>query len=189
MSLKDNLNEIKQELSNDEKLLEQAFHLEKFYKKNKSKILTTLAVVIIAIAGYNINNYLANQKLLAANSALITLQDDPKNQDALNSLKSNNTKLYNLYLYSQAANSGDTKALEALKSSDEILKDLISYHKATLQNKTTDSKYYANLTLVEKACILIKEGKKNEAKNILLQVPKNSALAPVARLLEHYTIK
>jgi predicted negative regulator of RcsB-dependent stress response len=189
MSLKESLNEVKQELSNDEKLLEQAFHLERFYKKNKTKILATVALIIIAVAGYNLNSYLKNQKLEAANSALMTLQKDPNNKDALQTLKSKNPKLYTLYKYSHAVNSQDAKALQALNSSDELISDIINYHKAALQNKANDSKYYANLALVEKAYALIKSGKKSEAKNILAKVPKNSALAPVARLMEHYTIK
>ena len=189
MSLKESLNEVKQELSNDEKLLEQAFHLEKFYKKNKTKILATVALVVIAIAGYNLNNYLKTQKLEAANSALLTLQKDPNNKEALNTLKNKNPKLYTLYSYSQAVNKEDLKSLESLNSNDSLISDVINYHKAVLKNRAGDSKYYANLSLVEKAYILIKEGKKDKAKNILAQVPKNSALAPVARLLEHYTIK
>jgi len=189
MSLKESLNEVKEELSSDEKLLEQAFHLEKFYKKNRTKILATLALVIIAIAGYNLNNYLKNQKLEAANSALLTLQKDPNNKEALNILKNKNPKLYTLYTYSQAVNKEDIKGLEQLSSSDAVISDVINYHKSVLQNRAGDSKYYTNLSLVEKAYLLIKEGKKDKAKNILAQVPKNSAVAAVARLLEHYTIK
>ena len=189
MSLKDSIDEVKQELSNDEKLLEQAFHLEKFYKKHKTKILATVALVVIGIAGYNLNNYLKNQKLEAANSALLTLQKDPNNQEALSTLKSKNPKLYTLYKYSQAVNKQNLKELESLSSSDELISDVINYHKGVLAKKAVDSKYYTNLSLVEKAYLLIKSGKKSEAKNILAQVPKNSAVAPVARLLEHYTIK
>jgi hypothetical protein len=189
MSLKESLNEVKQELSNDEKLLEQAFHLEKFYKKNKTKIWATIALIVIAVAGYNLNSYLKNQKLEAANSALLILQQDPNNKEALSTLKNKNPKLYTLYRYSQAVNSQNEKELEALNSSDELIKDIINYHKSVLQNRAGNSKYYANLALVEKAYELIKSGKKSEAKNILAQVPKNSVLAPVARLMEHYTIK
>jgi len=189
MSLKDNLSEVKQELSNDEKLLEQAFHIEKFYKKHKTKILATIAVIIVAVAGYNLNNYLKNQKLETANSALLTLQKDPNNKEALQTLQNNNPKLYTLYKYSKAVNNQNLKELESLNTQDELLNDVINYHKAVLKNNSKDSKYYTNLSLVEKAYLLIKNGKKSEAKNILAQIPKNSAVAPMARLLEHYTIK
>jgi hypothetical protein len=189
MALKDNLEVVKKELSSDEKLLEQAFQLEKFYKKHKIKIYAILIVLTIGVAGYKINNYLQTQKLLKANEALIALQSNPNNKEALNTLKQNNQKLYSLYLYSKAANEANEKKLSEISVNDELLKDVIAYHKAVIKSKAVDSIYYRNLSLVEKAYLLIKEGKKTEAKNILAQVSKNSALAPVARLLEHYTIK
>jgi hypothetical protein len=46
MDLKNSINEVKQELSSDEKLLEQAFHLERFFKKYK-KPLIALALILI----------------------------------------------------------------------------------------------------------------------------------------------
>jgi len=189
MALKDNLEAVKQELSSDEKLLEQAFQLEKFYKKHKVKIYTVLIALTLAVAGYKINNYLQTQKLLKANEALIALEKNPNDKDALNKLKQNNQKLYSLYLYSKAANSANEKELNKISVNDDLLKDVIAYHKGVIKSKPTDSVYYQNLVLVEKAYLLIKEGKKNEAKNILAKVSKNSALSPVARLLEHYTIK
>jgi len=69
------------------------------------------------------------------------------------------------------------------------LQDVLGYHKGVLEKNPTDSIYYKDLVLVEKAYNLIKAGKKQEAKNILITVPKTSAVAGVARLLEHYTIK
>jgi len=189
MSIKNGLQEIKEELSSDEKLLEQAFHLEKFYKKHKIKILGTVALIVALWLGYSIKNYLQEQKLLAANKALLTLEKDPTNKKALEELKKNNEKLYTLFIYSHAVDSKKIEPLKSLKSDDELLADIIKYHKAVLQKQTTDSKYYYNLALVEKAYLFIKEGKKDKAKSILMQVPKNSPVAPVARLLEHYTIK
>jgi hypothetical protein len=66
---------------------------------------------------------------------------------------------------------------------------VINYHLGVLNNEPKDSIYYKNLVLVEKAYLLIQKGKKEEAKRVLARIPKNSQVAPVARLLEHYTIK
>jgi len=189
MSLEENLKAVKQELSSDEKLLEQAFHLEKFFKKNKKLIIATSVLLIGALIGYKVNSYLQNSKLEAANSALLTLEKNPNDKTALSELKSNNPKLYELFSYSKAANSGDKSALMSINSSDSFLSDIISYHKGVLSKKPNDSVYYKNLALVEKAYILIKAGKKQEAKNILVTVDKNSPVGGVARLLEHFTIK
>ncbi len=188
MSIKDELEQVKQELSSDEKLLEQAFHLEKFFKKYKLPIIAATALLIIAFAGYKVNNYLANQKLEKANSALLTLQKNPKDANALEQLKSNNPKLYALYSYSIAANSGNKDALAKIDASSDMLKDIIQYHIGVLSNTPKESKYYPDLSSIEKAYLLIKNGKKSEAKNILTTIPKTSPAAPVARLLEHYTI-
>ena len=188
MSIKDNLNAVKQELSSDEKLLEQAFQLEKFYKKNKKLIIATVILLIGAFVGYKVYSYLQYSKLEAANSALLALEKNPNNKEALTTLKNNNPKLYNLYIYSVSANSADANRLSQIKSSDKFLQDVIAYHKGVIAKTPTDSVYYKDLSKIEKAYLLIKEGKKSEAKNILTTIAKNSPVAGVARLLEHLTI-
>ncbi len=189
MSLKDEISAVKQELSSDEKLLEQAFHLEKFFKKNKKIIIASAILLIGAFIGYKVYNYLQYSKLEAANSALLTLDKNPTNKEALEKLKENNPKLYALFTYSKAANNGNIKALESIQSNDEFLKDVIKYHEGVASKKPTDSEYYKNLSKIEKAYELIKAGKRAEAKDILITIPKNSSVSAVARLLEHLTIK
>ncbi len=189
MSLKDSLNSVKNELSSDEKLLEQAFHIEKFYKRHKIKILSFVVFVILLVLAYSINNYIENKKLINANEAFLILEKDPNNKKALEELKSNNPKLYNLFIYSLAVDKENPKLLENLKVNNEILKDIISYHKAVLNNKITNSKYYENLVLVERAYLAIKKGQKDKAKTLLIQVDNNSPLKGIAKLLEHYIIK
>jgi len=76
-----------------------------------------------------------------------------------------------------------------IKTDDSFLQDVISYHIGVLNKTPKNSIYYKNLVLIEKAYNLIKMGKKQEAKNILITIPKTSVLATVAKLLEHYTIK
>ena len=188
MDLKSGLNEVKQELSSDEKLLEQAFHLERFFKKYKKVLILIATLLVLAFIGYKINEYLVNSKLEKANSALLELEKNPKNKEALEQLKEANPKLYALYNYSVSANSEDKEGLSKVPRVDEFLSDVAPYHISVLDRAPKDSIYYKNLALIQKAYLLIKSGKKSEAKNILMQIPKNSALAPVARLLEHYTI-
>jgi len=188
MDLKSGLNEVKQELSSDEKLLEQAFHLERFFKKYKKPLIAAAALLIVAFVGYKVNNYLVNSKLEKANSALLALQENPNNKEALETLKSNNPKLYALYSYSVAVNSEDKEKLSLVNKDGKFLEDVVDYHLSVLDKTPKDSIYYKHLSLLQKAYLLLKSGKKSEAKNILIQIPKNSAVAPVARLLEHYTI-
>jgi hypothetical protein len=188
MDLKNSINEVKQELSSDEKLLEQAFHLERFFKKYKKPLIALTLILILAFVGYKVNNYLVYSKLEKANSALLALEKDPKNTDALNSLKANNPKLYALYKYSVAANSANKEELSKINKDTKFLEDVINYHISVVDKNPKNSIYYKNLALIQKAYLLIKNNKTKEAKNILIQIPKNSAVAPIARLLEHYTI-
>ncbi len=188
MDLKDGLNEVKKELSGDEKLLEQAFHLEKFFKKYKTPLIATAVVLVLALAGYKVNNYLENQRLERANSALLALDKNPKDSSALKELKENNPKLYALYSYSVAANAADKDSLNSLDKDSKFLDDVVNYNLSLLNNSPKNSIYYKNLSIVEKAYLLIKDNKKSEAKNSLATIDKNSAVVPIARLLEHYTI-
>jgi len=188
MDLKSGLQEVKQELSSDEKLLEQAFHLEKFFKKYKKILIAVSVLSILAYAGYKTNNYLKYTKLENANSALLALEKNPNDKKALKNLKENNPKLFAMYSYNQAANSANKEALSKIAKDNNLLKDVINYHLGVLEKKPKDSIYYKNLSLIQKAYLLINDGKKEDAKNILIQIPKDSSVAPVARLLIHYTI-
>lgn len=188
MDIKSGIQEVKQELSGDEKILEQAFHLERLFKKYKTPLIALGVVAVVAFAGYKINGYLQNIKLQKANSALLVLQKDPKNAKALATLKADNKDLYALFSYSEAANSANKKALQNVPKSTPLLKDMIDYHISVLNRDPKKSLYYKNLVLVEKAYLLIQQNKKEEAKNILIQIPRNSRVAGVARLLEHLTI-
>ncbi len=181
-----NLNEIKEELSSDEKLLAQAFELEKFYKKHKRKIFTTLIILIVAIISYNGYHSWQEYKLNKANSALLTLQKNPNDSKALKILKENNPKLYELFSYSTLANNQDKKLLE-LHSNDAMLSDLITYHQGVLNKKPKDSIYYHDLTIIERAYLLIKANKKKDAQVLLQTLSKTSPLYPVAKLYMHYT--
>ncbi len=119
----------------------------------------------------------------------MVLYKEPTNKEALETLKENNPKLFNLYIYNLAINEEQRKKLDEVIEPDELLQDLIGYHKAVFEASPNDSVYYKNLSLVEKAYILLKKGDKDGAKNLLMMIDKNSPVAPVAKLLMHYTIK
>ncbi len=189
MSLKDEVEFVKSSLTGDEKILENAFKLEKLYKNNKKKIWAVIVLVVVGFSGNIALNAYQNAQLHSANDALLTLQKDPSDSSALDTLKSKNPKLYELYTYSQSFDKSDAKALEALSSSsDEILADLSKYNAAMLNSKTVDSKYYQEMVLVEEAYTALKDGKKDLAKQKLSLIGENSPISSVARLLKHYTI-
>jgi hypothetical protein len=190
VSLKDDVKFVKEELSSDEKLLESAFRLEKLYKKHRIKIFTLLGVIILGFGGQAAYSAYQDHRRSVANDALIRLDKDPGDQTALEELKSNNPRLYALYRYSLAVESGKSEALgESAASGDPLLEDLSRYHQAVLAARPGESRYYPDLSKVEKAFAALKAGKKEEARRALALIGENSPVAGIARLLRHSTLK
>jgi multidrug efflux pump subunit AcrA (membrane-fusion protein) len=190
VSLKDELNYVKEELSSDEKLLESAFKLERFYKKNKLAIWAVLLLIVVGFGGKALYEVYQEHQDVKANEALLQLEKNPSNQAALKELESANPKLYALYRYSRAVDQRQVKPLQTLAASDDPrIKDLAAYHVAVLSQKPGSSRYYHDLSLVEKAYEALKAGKKAEARSQLALIGENSPVAGIARLLRHATIQ
>ncbi len=190
MSIKDNVNYVKQELSGDEKVLESALKIETYYKKHKLTIWALIALIALFFGGKALYSGIRDMQLESANEAFLTLQKDPKNSEALDTLKSKNPALFELYSYAEAINSKDSAALTSLSSSaNPMIADLSAYHSAVLANKSGNSVYYKEMSLIEEAYVALKAGKVKEAKVKLEMIDADSPIAPVAQLLKHYTIK
>ena len=190
VSIQDDINYVKKELSADEKVLESALKIETLYKKYKMLLWGALGAGIIVFAGSQIMNAMDNARLKSANEALLALQKDPKDSGAMATLKAKNPELFDLYRYSQAVKSKDEQSLKALASNkNELLADMSTYHSKILANTKGDSKYYKDLSLIEAAYSDIEAGKTKEARVKLDNVDARSSLASIAQLLKHYTIK
>ena len=189
MSIKDELQHVKEELSGDEKILESAFKLERVYKKNKIFIWAVVILLIVGLGGNAAWKVYQQSKLKTANQAFLTLQSNPKDGGALQTLEENNPKLYALYELSQALKSKSVEKIQAFaSSSDSLVADTAKYHAAALANQPIDSVYYHDLTVVEEAYADLKSGKKSEARSKLSLIAENSPVAKIAQLLKHYTI-
>jgi hypothetical protein len=190
MSIKDEIQHVKAELSSDEKLLENAFKLERLYKKYKLLIWGAAVLAVVGFGGNAAWQWYQQTKRDAANAAWLTLKNDPKNTEALATLKSNNPDLYALYRYAEAVRNRDTKTLRELSGSgDAILADLSGYHAAVLDNRTAETTLYHDLSVVESAWLDLKAGNKSQARNKLSVIAENSPVAKVAQLLRHYTLE
>lgn len=190
MSLKSNMAYAGKELSGDEKMLESTLKLEAFYKKNKKIIWLIVAMTIAIFIITPIVTTFEEMKLTSANEALLILQKDPKNTQALDTLKSKNQSLYELYQYSLAVKAKDSKTLNELANSkNSVIADISSYHSQILASKSSDSLYYKEMSMIEDAYLAIKAGKVKEAREKLELVDTRSPVAPLAELLKHYTIK
>ena len=184
------INDVKKELSSDEKLLESAFKLETIYKKYKYAIWGVAGALIVAYGGTQITNYLEKTRLESANSAFLTLQTNPSDKQALSTLKEKNPKLYELYMLSRSANSQDEKTLEELShSSNDIVADISAYTISVMKKTPKDSKLYHELALIEQAYLAIKAKDFKTAKAKLSLIDTRSPVSNIARLLQHATIK
>jgi hypothetical protein len=190
VSIKDDVNYVKTELSSDEKVLESAFKLETFYKKYKVVIWGVVAALLLFFVVSTGMEALRQSKLESANQALLTLQNKPDDANALSILKENNPALYEVYVFSQAARKEDVKTLSSLAGSkNAIIADMSRYTAAAIEKKPVDSKLYTELAYFEEAYVLLKKGEVEKAKAKLELIDGRSQLASFAKLLEHSTLK
>ena len=190
MSIKDDMDYVKKELSGDEKVLESAFKLESLYKKYKFQLWGVAAALILFFGGQAVMHTLHEAKLVKANEAFLTLQSKSDDANALKILKENNPALFELYNYAQAVKKEDVKALESLAASqNNVIADASAYSAGVLRKKPVDSKLYNELALLEEAYLAIVAGDVKTAQNKLELIDERSALSVVSELLRHSTIK
>lgn len=198
MSLKNDIEMVKEELNSEEKFFERAVVTEKFVKKYKNVMIGTLAFVVITVGGniaYDINH---SNNISSANKALLVLEKEASNTQAQADLKSLSPVLFDVWNYSQAIVNKDIDALKKLKSSQTfIINDLVSYELALnsqdiskLDNYALQQNaIYGDLAKIQSAVILINSGKVDLAHQKLAVISENSSLYKVAKSLLHYGVK
>jgi hypothetical protein len=190
LDIKNSIEEVKKELTTDEQMLVSAFKLEKLYKKHKIKIFIVVGALVVFFGGRAIMDMIENNRLNSANEAYLALEKNPNDTKALETLKSKNPKLYELYTYKKAVKNRDTKALSTLSSSkNEFVSDMSHYHLSLFEKKPMESQIYRDFALIDSAVFYIRDGKINEAKNQLSVVDEKSPVYNISKLINHYTIK
>ncbi|MDY0403119.1 hypothetical protein [Sulfurovum sp.] len=186
-----NIAEVKQELSSDEKVLESAFKLETFYKKYRVAIWSVVALLALFFIGKSsIMSGIEEGRLSEANNAFLTLQQNPEDSAALNTLKEKNPALFELYSYAQAAKKEDKAVLNTLsQSSNTVISDASRYTLAVMENKTADSALYKEMVLLEEAYLAIENNEMAKAQETLGMIDPRSPVAALAQLMKHSTIK
>jgi|SRR5574344_889088 predicted negative regulator of RcsB-dependent stress response len=191
MSIKDNVDFIKNEISNEEKFLEGFVKTERFFKKYKTVLISGFIVLAIIVIGFVVNNSLETKNKYESNLLLSSYLEN-KDANILNELKEKNEKLYQVAVYLDSQNSGEYSANISLP----VLKELLEFQKAmkeqnieslnslSLQNDFL-LKDYAIFT---KALALANEGKFQEAKDAISTISKDSKSYELANLLNHYLL-
>lgn len=195
MSLKDNIEMIKQELNSEEKFFEKAVVTERFIKKYKKTIIISIAAIVVVVGANIAYNTNEKSKTNAANIAFTKLQLNSNDTTALNELKSLAPNLHDAWIFSQAITNKDMEKLKSLKNTKTlIVSDLAEYEMAT--DNSALEKYaskqdaiFRDLALVQGAIILLNENKIGEARNMLEKVSKKSSLEKLVAALMHYGIK
>ncbi|TKI69542.1 hypothetical protein FCU45_05665 [Sulfurimonas crateris] len=194
MSLKENINMVKEELNSEEKFFEKAVMTEKFVKKYKNVMIASVVAVVLVVGAnfaYNMNE---EGKVLAANEALSKLYSNPSDSAALSELKRLSPDLHDVWLYSQAIANNDTAALNSLKNSNAmIVSDLAKYElagdpAALEEYASKQNAIYRDLALVKSAVMLLNENKVDKAKAVLSKVSAESSLNELVSVLKHYGV-
>ncbi len=198
MSLKDNIEMVKEELNSEEKFFEKSVITERFIKKYKNVLIGT-AVAIVVIIGANVAISIKNQNdMVAVNEAFLVLLQDEKNSQALLTIKDISPDLYDVWSYSVAIANKDMITLKELTNSKDILvSDLSSYELAQdAQDSSSLDAYaskqdavYKDLAIIQSAIILMNESKIDLAHDKLAQIQPQSSLNKIASALLHYGVK
>ncbi len=198
MSLKENVEFIKEELSSEEKLFEKAVQTERFFKKYKKTIVAVIALVVIAALGNTAYKIKEQNRIEEANAQLALLSKNPSDMQAQNRLKELSPKLYAAWSFAHAITTNDTKKLDELKNSKlVVIDDLSAYEVAArsadlkeLENYTLRQQtIYKDLALVESAVIFMNKNETAKAKEKLAMIGENSPLKGVVAILNHYGVK
>jgi len=190
VSIKDDVNYVKKELSGDEKVLESAFKLETLYKKHKFKLWGVAAALVLFFGGKSIQETMHEAQLEKANEAFLVLQEKPTDKEAFKVLEANNPALLELFFYAQAVKNHDSKTLDKLSSSkNTVIADVSQYTAGVLAKKPVDSTLYREMALFEEAYVAIKAGDAKIAKAKLELIDERSPLAVISNFLKHSMVK
>ena len=191
MSIKENVDYVKEELNSQEKFLESFVKGERFYKKYRTLIFASIAIIVIGAIGLVVKKNVDESNKLEANLAFNKVLQNSNDKEALELLKNKNEKLYEVALFLQGKN--ENKAVDI---NIPVLKELAEYQVA-LSNKNVDE--LSNLSmqgdfllkefaLFNKALLLSNEGKYEDAKTVLKLIPQTSKAFELANLLNHYLL-
>ena len=198
LSLKQDIEMVKEELNSEEKFFEKAVMTEKFVKKYKN-IMIGSVVAVVVLVGVNIAYTINKQNTIeAANAAVISLKADPSNKALSEKLHSLSPSLYDAWKYQRAVETGDLEAFKALENSKApLISELAAYNIASKSNdikllteySLKEDAMYKDLATVQIAVLLMKESKIKEAHEKLALISIQSPLAQLANALMHYGVK
>lgn len=207
MSMKSNLNNIKDEFQQNGKMLEGAFRVEILLRRYRRLIALIICVILGFFVWYGVSSYMEGKRVQEATKAYAKLLEDSRDEEALKSLEQASPELHDLYVYVNAH--GDMSKLEKLVSSkNEFVRTLAIYELASskassaLEDKELQknlASYVAdlekvgegplkNLALLQEAYLYFLDSKPMEAHQKLMLIPSqvSPVLQPSVNMFKHY---
>jgi hypothetical protein len=187
MSIKDDVNYLKNELNNEEKLLENFVKLERFFKKYKKIIYVLILLAIITPIAIFTKNKIDESNLYKANIALNNYLEQ-SDESSLEYLKNKNQSLYEVALFLTAK-----KELSEINISSKYLKELLEYQIAAKEMnfdkldalRKNDDFLIKDYAILHEAIILVNQEEYEKAKAILEEINQDSKVYELAILLKH----
>ena len=198
MSLKHDIEMVKDELTSEEKFFEKAVVTERFVKKYKNVMIGSVVALTLFVAGSIVYNASEKSRITEANQLLTKLSQDNNNSAEIASLKALSPALYDVWRYSNAVATKNLDELKKLQTSKvTFVGDLSSYAVADGSAEVSalndyaekQESVYKDLAIVQSAVILMNENKTDKAHEKLRMISVNSPLAKVASALMHYGVK
>ncbi len=198
MSMKENISYIKEEIGQEERMLEGMIRLEGWFRKYKRAVFALLSAILvfwIGAAGYDYYRESRAQKAYAIYEQLL---QNPDNAELLEKLKQSGSGLYELFIFQEASQKGDEAALATLlDSQNEIIASLAQYQLASLhknpeelaQYTQKDRPLFGDLARISRAYLLMNEGRIAEAKEVLAIIPDTSSIKTIAGFLGHFGLQ
>ncbi|RXJ95419.1 hypothetical protein CRU94_06735 [Arcobacter sp. AHV-9/2010] len=187
MSIKDDVNYLKNELNNEEKLLENFVKLERFFKKYKKIIYVLVVLAIVTPIAIFTKNKIDESNLYKANIALNNYLEQG-DESSLEYLKNKNQSLYEVALFLTAK-----KELSEINISSKYLKELLEYQIAAKEMnfdkldalRKNDDFLIKDYAILHEAIILVNQEEYEKAKAILEEINQDSKVYELAILLKH----
>ena len=179
MSLKENLQAVKDSLSTEEQMIEGFIKGERFIKKYKFVFIALVALLVGYLVYHYTSEALLSKKIQANNEIYLALLQNPNDSEKLAQLKDKNPNLYVLFLLSQGGNEEAIKEAQSLKL-EPLLKEILDANVAG--NSAFLSDYHKILNAYE----LLEQDKIEEANLVLSQIPVNSELKDLVNNFRHY---
>ncbi len=214
MSIKKDLEQIKDSFDRDGQILESAFRFEVLFKRYKKIIFAFGAIIIVGIIVWLAHTAITQSKHDKAAKAYYNLLNANESEDSENLLriiKENNPVLHDLYVLShnpseeqfltladsqnafiakiatyQNVQNAVTKILQELENSQEQSSQSQELDLALKSLDSIDDKHLKPFALLQESVLLLREGKIQEAKHKAQLIDENSPFAKFGELIKHY---